>query len=831
MKTSLRGILSLAACCVFLTGCTLKDGVEYGEQCQDGDDGPDYVVFAGSTCSRAEIDDPNNAACHGFYDAVRVGFCPKNYLCVKENGVRACSITGCMHDEHEYNGGCEDDSVYHCGQHRYSCLDNHAGWRDGECRETSSGDYCYVTKCEEGYLLVPSEGRCLGLIECGAQEHIYGTQCELDSVENCGRHDNSCKSIPGWGQGTCSEGKCVIAECADGYELREGICQATLQCDGGHVFEGQCEADTLENCGMHGFACAALDGWVAGECRNARCDASSCAEGYENINGTCRARVIRCTSQQHVFDNGCEDDSLAHCGRHNFACTALAGWGSGSCDGGQCVASDCAQGYVLSNGVCMALLCGAGEHEYNSQCEPDSIAHCGIHGRDCAALAGWQDGGCDAAQCVARACDEGYDLADGICYARNLTCDANAHIYWGECEADSVENCGMHGNRCDALAGWGGGNCTAQGCVATSCTGQYKLQDGVCVALRCSEAQHVYGNGCEADSVENCGVHGNRCDALVGWDGGDCSQKACAPTKCKTGYHLWEGKCVADTQSACGATLEACGPAQVCSDGTCRDNCGAGQIRCASDGGVLCVDPRASQDFCGADATCQNGAKCGDKQRCMAGVCVAIACDENEYLYNGKCYPNSKENCGGYGKACPDNASCNDGSCVCNNEFLECDGECVDALLDVYNCGYCGYSCDAHAPSHAHVTECSGRCRYSCDANYYDLGDNEYNPNCISSDVLNALHMNQYGDCLDGYDDLDGSIENGCEADITQDTCCSARCIDCTSRLPGSDTYECYYHGGQGSNDYRCRYYCILTYSDIDGIWWNGCEYDELDNE
>jgi hypothetical protein len=60
----------------------------------------------------------------------------------------------------------------------------------------------------------------------------------------------------------------------------------------------------------------------------------------------------------------------------------------------------------------------------------------------------------------------------------------------------------------------------------------------------------------------------------------------------------------------------------------------------------------------------------------------------------------STENCGGCGQSCPTwNASCVDGSCICdtasNPNLVYCvnDGFCIDPTLDPDNCGTCGNVC------------------------------------------------------------------------------------------------------------------------------------------
>jgi len=87
-------------------------------------------------------------------------------------------------------------------------------------------------------------------------------------------------------------------------------------------------------------------------------------------------------------------------------------------------------------------------------------------------------------------------------------------------------------------------------------------------------------------------------------------------------------------------------------------------------------------------------------------------------------------NCGECGFNCQPAQVCWDGSCTgdCPGELDNCSGECVDLQSDPGHCGSCDHACSYPGAE----AECRG-------------GD------C------------SMGDCLDGFYDLDGSAENGCE--------------------------------------------------------------------
>ncbi len=106
---------------------------------------------------------------------------------------------------------------------------------------------------------------------------------------------------------------------------------------GKHVFGNNCEDDSLENCGIHGYNCTtAVDGWKAGVCLNGACQATACEKGF------------------HVYNHACEGDSLENCGSHNIACNqTITGWSTGSCVEGKCQLDSCKEGYHAESNECV----------------------------------------------------------------------------------------------------------------------------------------------------------------------------------------------------------------------------------------------------------------------------------------------------------------------------------------------------------------------------------------------------------------------------------------------------------------------------------------------
>ena len=110
---------------------------------------------------------------------------------------------------------------------------------------------------------------------------------------------------------------------------------------------------------------AGIVGWKTGHCENGICLADSCMSGYMLDGNSCVA--LECSEGTHVYVNPetglkeCEADTVEHCGAHDISCAdRVPGWGSGSCELGKCVATQCdeAGGYDLKDGKCLAACIG-----------------------------------------------------------------------------------------------------------------------------------------------------------------------------------------------------------------------------------------------------------------------------------------------------------------------------------------------------------------------------------------------------------------------------------------------------------------------------------------
>lgn len=163
----------------------------------------------------------------------------------------------------------------------------------------------------------------------------------------------------------------------------------------------------------------------------------------------------------------------------------------------------------------------------------------------------------------------------------------------------------------------------------------------------------------------NCGGCGNVCPL-----GPNAAQRSCAFGHCVLQCYGDYADCDHNPTNGCETNLVASDPY----------NCGGCGIMCSSvlnNGGLTFV--------------------------CQRGSCVA-QCDLLQDDNSGNRYPvcNNRcvdalsivDNCGGCGRKCVGDASCQDGKCVsCDGGRKSCSNRCVDVQTDIYNCGICGNTC------------------------------------------------------------------------------------------------------------------------------------------
>ncbi len=139
----------------------------------------------------------------------------------------------------------------------------------------------------------------------------------------------------------------------------------------------------------------------------------------------------------------------------------------------------------------------------------------------------------------------------------------------------------------------------------------------------------------------------------------------------------------------------------------CMAKCPADQLAC--DG--KCADPN-SNEHCGAKGFCNDadpnsanykGMTCNKDQKCENGFCIIVNCDADHAQCDGNCIdPMTNNNhCGAkglcrsseptdsnyIGKVCPNYSSCRNGNCICDENYVDCGGLCINPETDSEHCG------------------------------------------------------------------------------------------------------------------------------------------------
>ncbi len=287
-----------------------------------------------------------------------------------------------------------------------------------------------------------------------------------------------------------SNGFCPVDFRECGYDAKDDyyFCSKMVCNDDEHGYEDKCEKDSENACGSHENNCRNENvGWKTGYCVDKKCEAASCENGYELLNGKCQKKKQACEKDEHLISTDvCEKNSLNNCGSHGYSCQNQDGWREGTCSPeGRCLASACAleDGYILnqSDKTCVLLRCDAGEHAFLDKCEADSLENCGKHENSCQKKVGWLNGICDKGSCSVSECQKGYQLVNHKCIPL-IPCSDNQHVYETVCEDNSIEHCQSHTDNCTTLMGWASGDCLNGQCVIETCqTGYCLASEGYCI--------------------------------------------------------------------------------------------------------------------------------------------------------------------------------------------------------------------------------------------------------------------------------------------------------------------------------------------------------------
>lgn len=671
--------------------------------------------------------------------------CSEGLKCVEGACTRIGTREECKADEHYLeDGSCEPDSVSHCGSATLDCT-KIAGWLDGVCEQKQPTDseaeprqgqkemVCVVTSCQTGYHFVGSgqtahcerdtdaacgsraescaqtekcrEGKCVDL--CDAPEVLcvswangessYQCANPMDSLEHCGGCGNLCSTevIPHSTGVSCEAGNCRVVSCEADY----------------HIDDNRCVPDSVSNCGATGNSCHKIvEGWSDGTCENGKCKLRKCASGFEKIvsnDGTVSCRRYTNHYCPMVDGGTCEDNEVCTYVTRVF----VPGIGMGETSGWQCH-SQCNAG--ISSIFSLVEKCEIGTDEWGCVDLTQDVNHCGACHQRCSDIPNSASVSC-ARVSVTNALSPGVSAVTFSGRCKVLSCEPGYHVYErgaqepleSLCEADSLENCGSHGNACNVEN-------ADNACV-----------DGQCVAT-CQIGYHMEGfSGCVEDTPESCGLSQTDCTGLLGWNDGNCVAGECLATACAEKYHLEEGECVLDTNDVCGQGRVKCGDGEVCSLGECQMSCGDGETECRDDAGRACIDIQTDERNCGA---CGKICKTADipfstRVGCREGECVALACHDWAHDDgNGGCELDNRNFCGSdsgpecevvHGETYCVNKSCTLISCASGYHKTR-DERCEPD--DNVNCGTTGNSC---VVANANYNCNNGVCMFLCEGGYH----------------------------------------------------------------------------------------------------------------
>ncbi len=833
--------LFIAAC---VSGCALESARDFGESCEN----PSFIWTSGKIIRQ---EDGNLDYAVNF----RHGLCPVNaQYCmmlkgdivgdVLESNINYCSDKreACPEDSHLFEGKCERDSALHCGSNEMNCLDREKGVAEAECvKDTYGNKACKATRCLDTFALLngacKSGGECCGdycmdctrippQVKCYAESlnsasMTCGEKCPTHAPDECNgvcidsmTNESFCGSdncelrycadiVEGWRNGICLQGKCKVSDCLVGYHMLRNA-------DG-----NTCEKDTTEVCGDYKIDCTHIANAVSVECRGGDCIVHKCREGFEINNGQCLpVQVEKCGNTPcephqvcNAATNTCEcDENYTEC---NGVCYDLSTdrLHCGSCS------NECHIAHAevkCENSECLFVRCNDG-YEFN-----DTNARCEFTGR-CASGFVYNH---DTSRCEAsdRGCEQGQIDCNGdglVC------CDCN-----GACDGDKCDNA-----VCDPVVSCEDGS----GCVSSCCI------ENICVArsqcgstIDCGQHAHVYGDGCEPDSVENCGEHGKACN--VPNADNDCIAGACT-FECIDGYHQVNDSCIqndcTDGQKFC-TNKDNIGEVSTCIGGVLGVALPCRSVSCNSDNDCgICKNGDRQCDGA-TPQICTNGAW-KDESACSApehgvavcsgkGVC-SYTCD-NGYTDNGKVCCKKVSN----GKITVNNSStcsftCNNGyhesssGCVsddCTDGETQCSGrvpqtcsggvwtgsaECASDKIcsggsctacasgkhvydntcednSVTNCGTHGNTCTA--PTNGTATCSSGTCGFTCPSSY-----TKTNTECIPNDVYCATNGAKQCSGQTPQVCTNNRWTNSTECSSTQ-ICSGGNCVACGSNQVAS---------------------------------------------
>ncbi len=804
-RQTLVRLLCVSAAAV-IGGCTLDAAREFGESCEN----PSFIWTSGKIIRQ---EDGNLDYAVNF----RHGLCPVNaQYCMTLKGdnvgdvlasnINYCSDKreACPEDSHLFEGKCERDSALHCGSNEMNCLDREKGVAEAECvKDTYGNKACKATKCLDTFALLngacKSGGECCGdyCMDCTRippQVKCFAESLNSESMtcgENCPTHaPDECNGVcidpmtnvtfcgsencelrycvdivGGWRNGNCIQGKCKVSDCLVGYHILRNA-------DG-----NTCEKDTTDVCGDYKIDCNDISEAISVECHLGNCIVQKCEEGYDAYNDECLpSKSTKCgntTCGLHAVCNADKDTcecepgytecngvcynlstDLLHCGSCSNECHIAHA--ESTCQNHECLFVRCNDGYEYSNTTDRCEFTGrcASGFVYNHNtgrceasdkgCEQGQI-DCNGDGLVCCNCNGACDGDkCDNAVCdpVVR-CEDGSGCAsscciENVCVARSqcgstIDCGQHAHVYGDGCEPDSVENCGEHGKTCNVPNA--DNDCIDGACTFKCSDGHHQMNDG-CVPNNCTDGQKFCTNKGEIGEVSTCigGVLGEAvsCETVSCNSENDCGI-------CQNG----DRQCADVMPQICadGAWVDeiACSAPEngvaVCSGkGVCGYTCSNGYT---DNGRICCKDVNNAAILHDSSETCSFS--CNNGYHESGTGCESDACTEGATQCSGRVPQTCSGGVWSGSTECALDKICSNGSCIaCASGKHVYENSCEDD--SVTNCGTHGNTC---AKDNASAECTNGTCSYTCLANYCDVSGS-----CVNNNASYCYGANsQCGEC------------------------------------------------------------------------------------
>ena len=697
-------------------GCEENHCKDDVKQCQD--DTP-------SSC--ASIDSLNVvvvSSCEN--NKMQARYCPQGSVCNDEGN--DCNLDNPIISCKEISGEeCSEDELI-------------STWSKGICINGT----CEVAGCNDGYTMYG--GNCKPSTICCGQ-----------SCENCMESNMICSSsdimtgkcIPDCSDGQVEcDGACIDPKTSNKYCNADKDCKKFTTCDSDRVCsDGVCvcsptdECDnacfdlsiSLNHCGDCQTDCTQTEGWADGSCISGLCNASECEPGY-----TLKTKTINLSEVPYCANIS----TIDACGIAETKCTEITGWKSGTCTDGNCVPTECIEGY----------------HPYDSICEHHDDNNCGSHGLACT--------GSSVTNAMTTECN----TQTGECIATH--CEAGYHVYEGRCEKDDNTNCGEHGNICqtDNITGSTQVSCDTGNCLATECNTNYLLDNGTCKDKNCDDGTikcFTENNiGKRYKCSNNNWVPQDKCPNNYSCKEdntcGDCTdgEKTCDDKSthgevsiCR--YGQWETADICTT--SCNLTKDNCGE---CNNGAtqCNNNGKIGYISNCNNGTWSTQAPCTDSHTCKSDTACgdcQNDAKqCSGKkiQICTNGswtdsttcqnptngtaTCKNGSCNytcNSDYTYNGKkCCANVENGTIKVNNSSTCSFDCDSGFCKDTTN-----GRCLDSQTDMNNCGTCGIQCNISKVPYSSAVNCiNGSCKATaCDNNHVLSNGECIDKNCTENEI------------------------------------------------------------------------------------------------